>query len=88
MLVESEVGLSTRHVLQEISAKEMGMGICKEYRKRCLYAHHQKASLYTTKAQNRDRKELTGNSLSNSQNTVLDLCKCQGKGQKGRRAQM
>lgn len=39
MLVESEVGLSTRHVLQDISAKEMGMGISKEYRKRDVCTH-------------------------------------------------
>ena len=39
VLDESEVELVTRHILQESSAKKIGMGICKDYRKRgvCTY---------------------------------------------------
>lgn len=39
MLEENEVELSSRHVLQMILAKEMGMGISKDYRKRGVCTH-------------------------------------------------
>lgn len=86
MLDENEVKLSSRHVLQEILANEMGMGISKDYRE--VFVHTPtKVSFYKTKARSRDRKEITGNSLSNSQNSVSDLCKCQGRGRTAGRSQ-
>lgn len=74
------------HVLQEILAKEMGMGISKDYREEFVHTPTE-VSFYKTKARNRGRKEITGNSLSNSQNAVSDLCKCQGRGKKARTSQ-
>lgn len=39
LLDENEVELSSRYVLHDFLAKEMGMGISKDYRKRGVCTH-------------------------------------------------